>query len=205
LPRHSAAAAHLPQQALTALQANPHVEYIELDPERHLMAQTTPYGITMVQATDPAFATPPAALRTVCVIDSGIYPGHEDFSGIPVTGSDGNLPWDQDGCGHGTHVAGTIAAANNGLGVIGVAPQAVALHIVRVFDDSCSWAYASNLVAALDACMDAGAHVVNMSLGGSNPSRTEAAAFDQAFNAGVLSVAAAGNAGNPSKLSGAIT
>jgi serine protease len=198
LPRHAAAAVTLPAQAAEALAASPHVAYVELDPERHLYAQTTPYGIDMVQATALLGEVPAAALK-VCVIDSGIYPAQEDFEGIPIDGSEGALAWDQDGCGHGTHVAGTIAAADNAIGVVGVAPQAVALHIVRVFGDDCEWQYASTLVAALDECRAAGARVVNMSLGGSNPSRTEEAAFAAAYDAGVLSVAAAGNSGNPSR------
>jgi serine protease len=202
LPRHAAVAALLPERAVEALQSNPHVAYVEVDPERHptSVSQTTPYGITMVQADDTAFTATPAAQRLVCVIDSGIYPGHEDFAGIPIGGTNGpnpDLPWDQDGCGHGTHVAGTIAAANNLFGVVGVAPQSVGLHIVRVFGDSCDWTYASTLVAALDACSDAHANVVNMSLGGNNPSRTERTAFAEAYAAGILPVAAAGNGGSP--------
>ena len=200
LRRHAAAAAHLTPQAVGALQANPNVAYVELDPQRHPMAQAVPYGVTMVQATDPAFSAAPVAQKTVCVIDSGINPAHEDFAGIAITGFDNpDLQWNQDGCGHGTHVAGTIAAANNLFGVLGVAPTQVSLHVVRVFGDSCDWTYASNLVAAVDACADAGASVLNMSLGGPNPSRTEAAAFDQALASGILPVAAAGNAGNTTK------
>lgn len=198
LPRHAAVAAHLPEHAVAALQSNPHVAYVEADPERHPMAQTVPYGITMVQATDRAFDASPAGSKKICVIDSGIHPGHEDFAGVAMGGtSTPDLPWDKDGCGHGTHVAGTIAAANNRFGVVGVAPSQLSLHIVRVFGDSCTWTYASNLVAALDACTDAGANVVSMSLGGSNPSLTENTAFEAAYAANVLSVAAAGNGGSP--------
>jgi subtilisin family serine protease len=42
--------------------------------------------------------------------------------------------WNNDSCGHGTHVAGTIAATNNNVGVVGVSPGAVSLHIIKVFD-----------------------------------------------------------------------
>jgi subtilisin family serine protease len=65
---------------------------------------------------------------------------------------------------HGTHVAGTIAAQDNGQGVVGVAPQA-SLHIVRVFDNSGEFT-ASNLIVALNACADANANIISMSLGG---------------------------------------
>ena len=79
----------------------------------------------------------------------------------------------------------------------------VALHIVKVFGNdtlvengSCGWTYSSTLVSALNSCRSAGANVVSMSLGGGFKSRTEENAFNDANKAGVLSIAAAGNAGN---------
>ena len=64
---------------------------------------------------------------------------------------------------HGTHVAGTIAAQDNSLGVVGVAPQ-VSLHIVRAFDSD--GVQASDLIVAMKACADADANIISMSLGG---------------------------------------
>jgi len=69
------------------------------------------------------------------------------------------------------------------------------LHIIKVFDAE-GWAYSSSLVAALDACEAAGANVINMSLGGTQKSRSEQVAFAAAYERGVLSIAAAGNDGN---------
>jgi serine protease len=196
LPSHAAVAAYMPEAAAEALAHNPRVELVEPDPVRELFGQILPYGIPMVQATEPVFATDGPADVKVCIIDSGLYTGHEDFAGLSASGTAGNPSWSADGCGHGTHVAGTIAAVANDKGVVGVAPSAVSLHIVRVFGDDCSWAFSSTLVAALDACRQAGAKVVNMSLGGSFKSIFEESAFDAAFAAGVLPVAAAGNGGS---------
>jgi serine protease len=109
--------------------------------------------------------------------------------GYPTTG------WDTDGCGHGTHVAGTIAAANNALGVVGVAPG-VELYIVKVFGDNCSWTYSSDLADAAQRCEAGGANVINMSLGGGRSSVFERRAFDGVYSRGILSIASAGNAGN---------
>jgi subtilisin family serine protease len=67
---------------------------------------------------------------------------------------------------------------------------------VKVFGSDCVWAYASDLIDALTRCRNAGAKVVSMSLGGGSPSAAEQTAFQNAWNAGVLSVAAAGNGGN---------
>ncbi|TKC94107.1 S8 family serine peptidase [Polyangium fumosum] len=195
LPEQAASAVYLPDAAVEAMANNPNVEYVEVDQRRELYGQTTPYGISMVQATDSAFASAGGSTK-VCIIDSGFHAGHADLQGLPVTGQSGTS-WNTDSCGHGTHVAGTIAAVNNSQGVIGVAPNNVSLHIVKVFDGAdCAWSYASDLVAALNECRSAGAQVVSMSLGGSFSSTTEKNAFDNANAAGVLNIAAAGNGGN---------
>jgi len=101
-----------------------------------------------------------------------------------------------DGCNHGTHVAGTIAALNNNVGVIGVLPSAVVqLYIVRVFGDDCAWTYTAGLADAAKKCQAGGANVISMSLGSNVPSNTEKTTFDDLYAQGVLPVAAAGNDG----------
>ena len=195
-PEFRKVAAWLPEPALAVLQNNPNVVGIEVDPERYPFAETVPYGISMVQANQ--ISAPDTDLK-VCIIDSGYSLGHPDLPQTGVSGVDDNVAgvWSHDGCGHGTHVAGTIAALGNGTGVVGVEPTGnLGLHIVRVFGDSCGWAYSSDLAAALQKCQAAGAKVVNMSLGGSVPNSLERAAFDAAYAAGVLPIAAAGNGGN---------
>jgi serine protease len=205
-PALRAIAAHLPPQAVQALQNNPNISLVEPDARRYPMstggagAARTPYGITMVQADQiPQSFT---GVRTVCIIDSGYFLGHEDLQSTNVTASDdpgtGNALTDKNG--HGTHVAGTIAALANNIGVVGVhGGGKLNLHIVKVFGDNGAWAYSSSLIAALDRCRQNNANVVNMSLGGSVASQLENTAFTNAYNAGVLSVAAAGNAGNTAK------
>jgi serine protease len=210
VPGANAVAARLPARALHGLRKNPHIELIEQDGPRFPMAQSVPYGIPMVQANQ--FSDYPGAIK-VCVIDSGIDLGHEDFldsldgsiNGTPVSGSG---DWFEDTCGHGTHVAGTIKAQDNNIGVVGVTPG-VSLHIIKVFDGSdCGWAYSSTLVNAAYACRDAGANIISMSLGCVDSGRggpfacansTENNAFQSLYDAGILSVAAAGNAGTTQK------
>jgi subtilisin family serine protease len=206
-----AAAALVPDQALRGLQNNPNIEYVEEDVLRYPLAlwsdttsggETTPFGIQMVQADSVAAG---ATNRKVCIIDSGYYQAHEDLKDTDVTAKttdSGSGTWNKDSCGHGSHVAGTISAiAGNGTGVVGVYPAA-SLHIVKVFGDdvvgggACAWTYSSTLVNALNNCTANGANVVSMSLGGGAKSRTEDVAFKNAYNNGVLSIAAAGNDGN---------
>jgi subtilisin family serine protease len=131
------------------------------------------------------------------VIDSGVFADHQDLNRDQLTGyngSDFELPWWEDGYGHGTHVTGTIAASDNGHGVVGVAPEAD-IFVVRVFDD---WgeATASDLIVALEACRDAGADIVSMSLGGFGYSENEQSVFSSFYKEeNIVSIAAAGNSG----------
>ena len=199
---HRTVAAWLSERARLALMNNPRIVRIERDAERYPLAQTTPYGISMVQA-NLVPAPSGASNAMVCVIDSGYTWGHPDLPGpagtAPTGDSDigGAGEWTIDKCGHGTHVVGTIAAMNNGVGVVGVLPAGnVPLHIVKVFGDDCYWTYSSDLVAALNKCTAAGAKIVSMSLGGTLPTTLEEAVFNNAYANGVLPIAAAGNGGS---------
>ncbi|MGS3185909.1 S8 family peptidase [Aeromonas taiwanensis] len=207
LPEQHALALWLPGTAATALARNPNVLWVEPDAKRYASAESLPYGIPMVQA--PQLSDAAAGEVLVCIIDSGYSGGHPDLpQGTQVQGYDdaGTGTWNSDENGHGTHVAGTITAVGgNETGVVGVLPkQIVPLQIVKVFGAN-GWAYSSNLVGALNACKKGMSSrgftrmVINMSLGGSVPSKTEEQAFNQAYGQNVLSVAAAGNAGNTSK------
>lgn len=218
----------LPAAALRGLERNPNVVSIELDPVRELVKnmpskttletsvlpeQVVPYGVDMVQALDLWDANRDGRVdkkavtgagRMVCIIDTGLYDEHEDFAGVDVTGGYSQVDgddihrWNVDGYGHGTHVAGTIVAANNAYGVVGVTPGTVSLFIVKIFDDAGEWvsqAHASNLVEAAYLCADNGANIISMSLSGTHPTKYEEKAFDSLYAAGILSVAAASNDG----------
>lgn len=204
-----AVSADLPAAALKTLQNNPHVDYIEEDVKRYplggssastgapyALGQQVPYGIKLVQADQ--LPDTYAANRKVCIIDSGLAATHEDLAGNSMTGEydSGTGWWYTDENHHGTHVAGTIAALNNaGIGVVGVnANRQIKLHIVKVFGAD-AWAYSSTLATAANKCAAAGANVISMSLGGSRSNKTEQRAFDSLAAKGILSIAAAGNAG----------
>ncbi|MCJ8347049.1 S8 family serine peptidase [bacterium] len=97
-----------------------------------------------------------------------------------------------DDQGHGTHVAGTIAqSTNNGLGVVGVAPEATIMPL-KVLDGSGRGSITA-IARAIKYAADNGAHIINMSLGGPMPSAVLRKACQYAKNKGVLLVCAAGN------------
>ena len=96
----------------------------------------------------------------------------------------------------GTHVTGIIAASDNDRGYVGVAPG-VQVYFVRVFTDDSRF-YGSDVVAAAEACRDAGSDIISMSLGGLGYDSGEDEIFKDLFlNDGIISVASAGNTGGP--------
>jgi subtilisin family serine protease len=182
---------------------NPHIKLIEEDQLRKafnfsddvgnpMVQQVTPYAIKQSQAAQ--LALQPG--MKVCVIDSGLDMSSGDFLEDRITGDNdsGTGNWFEAGGEHGTHVAGTIAAADNGFGVVGMAPG-VPLHIVKVFN-AAGWAYSSDLAYAANKCSGAGANIISMSLGGGGANSTEENAFKNFTANGGLVVAAAGNDGN---------
>ena len=199
-PNRRAFAAMLDAQAVNVLRASPEVSLLELDPPRYQMLEEVPAGISAILADQVAYAGDPGI--KVCVIDSGYDLGHPDLpSGARLSGSSSVTGvWSEDASGHGTHVAGTIMAMENDIGVVGVVPNgSFDVYIHRVFDSENDSAPSSAVVQGLDKCMAQGARVVNLSLGCSEVgcnSFFEKQAFDSAFEEGVLIVAAAGNDGN---------
>ena len=137
----------------------------------------------------------------VAVIDSGVRATHQDLAGAVLHGVDfvasgGDGSDDQNG--HGTHVAGIIAARRNGIGVVGAAPGTRILPI-RVLDASGS-GMTSDVAAGIIYAADHGARVVNLSLGGPSPSAAMQTAIQYANSKGTIVFAAAGNYaqnGNP--------
>jgi thermitase len=143
----------------------------------------------------------------VAVLDTGIWdqnssrndsdgqPGHADLRGRVVASRDfvGSPNGTDDIYGHGTHVAGTIAAtANNGIGIAGVAPRVQLLNAKVLGDDG--YGFDSDIVSAINWATAQGAHVINLSLGGDGAcSSVWQDAINAAHNAGVVVVAAAGN------------
>ncbi|QOL25959.1 S8 family serine peptidase [Thalassotalea sp. LPB0316] len=184
------------EKFIEKLRKHPAVESIEPDYQRYLMAQNQPWGIARTQSDQ--LSDNDAANMTVCIIDSGYQQSNPDLIANNASGTNnaGTGNWYQAGGSHGTHVAGTIAGVNNSEGVVGVLPNTnVNLHIIKVFNES-GWGYSGDLTDAVDTCVNNGAKVINMSLGGAGSSNAERNALQAAADSDVLLIAASGNDGN---------
>jgi subtilisin family serine protease len=133
----------------------------------------------------------------VAIVDTGIDLDHPDL----VANVDTSIDYDsvnndnvaQDDHGHGTHVAGIVAAEiNNSMGIAGL--QQITLMAVKGINQF-GWGWDSDLAAGIIYATDNGARVINCSWGGYSYSTTIRNAVNYAFNQGVLVVAAAGNDG----------
>lgn len=204
-------AADITPAALAQLKTDPRVARIEQDQVIRLSgkpsrggggggttqpAQTIPWGIKRIAADQSSTIAGNGSGSVdvdIAIIDTGIDTTHPDLKvvgGRNFTG--GSTTAYSDGNGHGTHVAGTVAALDNTIGVVGVAPGA-RLWAVRVLDSTGSGTM-SGVIAGVDwvTANAATIEVANMSLGGGD-SPTLNSALAKAVAAGVTFAVAAGN------------
>ena len=166
---------------------------------RYNLNQYVPWGVTKVHAENVWSVTKGTDIN-VAVIDTGIDYEHPDlrhayWGGVNVF-DETRTPIDDHR--HGTHVAGTIAAADNSIGVVGIAPN-VKLWAVKVLDSG-GKGTSESLTAGLDWVVAkskevGGRWVVNMSLGSRFGSEIEHLAIGRALAANIVLVAAGGNTG----------
>ncbi len=191
--------------ALATLQADPTIAFAERDPIVRLYSPAPVW-----QPNDPFRRDQWGLDRTgvpvawdltrgspdivVAVLDTGVDAKHEDLNGQLVDGYDfvRNSRTPDDDNGHGTHVTGIIvAAANNGLGISGVAPNSrvMPIKVMSAMGNGSHFTIAQGIEHALRN----GARILNLSMGGDTPSQTLKAAVDHAWEVGALVVAASGN------------
>ena len=142
------------------------------------------------------WSVPGASGVTVAVVDSGVDAGHPDLAGSVLPGHDLVSPGGDGSAdlnGHGTHVAGVIAAGqDDGVGIAGLRPGTAVLP-VRVLDENGD-GFASHVAQGITLAVDDGADVVNLSLGSPQRSTAVANAVQYALDQGVTVVVASGNA-----------
>ncbi|CAH8704645.1 S8 family peptidase [Paenibacillus thiaminolyticus] len=151
-----------------------------------------PWGVRQIKAPQ-AWGTTTGHRVHIGVIDTGADYRHPDLRQSLMRGVNfvhrGMPPYDDNG--HGTHIAGTIAAANQMYGIIGVAPRAL-IHPVKSFDENGA-AYVSDIINGIEWCVRNGMHIINMSFGMKSRSKSLLQAVTQAYQSGVTVVASSGN------------
>jgi len=159
---------------------------------KKLINNGIPWGIDKVKAPQVWQYTTGRQI-VIGVIDTGIDFHHPALKGSILPGVNlinrGMPPIDDNG--HGTHIAGTIAASNPMNGMIGIAPHAL-IAPVKAFDNNGS-AYVSDIIQAIDWCVRNGVDVINMSFGMRTRSKAMLNAVIRAYNKGVIIVASSGN------------
>ena len=133
----------------------------------------------------------------IAVIDSGAATSHEELNRIRAGFDIVNKrttpnTWNEDALGHGSHCAGIIGGADLDFGIRGFAPEAE-LHVCKLFPGG----QVSQLIDALEYCIEKQVDVVNLSLGGAEPSEALEQQIQRAKRAGIACIVAAGNSGGP--------
>jgi len=202
------------------------VLHVSRDAPVRIYGDVVPWGVSYVKAPSVWDTATTGAVDVngdgsrdveVAVIDTGVDPSHPDLKDniawcVSVIG--GTVSSDcYDGNGHGTHVAGTIAALLNGYGLVGVAPG-VEIYAIKALDDDGSGTF-SDVIVAIDMAIrgpdgvvdrdgdglvagdpdDDAPEVISMSLGGSYAPAELQEIIQQAYSYGIVIVAAAGNEG----------
>jgi subtilisin family serine protease len=161
------------------------------------ISETVDWGITRIGA-DKVWEESTGNGFTVAIIDTGIQLDHPDLQGNIVSGYDfvNDRENATDDHGHGTHVAGIVAALQNQAGIVGSSHSAK-LMPVKVLNSTGS-GYVSDVAKGIYWATDNGARIINLSLGTTVDSSTLKGAIDYASRKGVLLAAAAGNeSGSP--------
>ena len=192
--------------SLKKIENDPAVQFVEPDQQRFLMDDpndprySDQWALSSIKA--PTAWTVAGTLQksvVVAVIDSGVMSTHEDLVGRIAPGAVNfvDSSGTGDGKGHGTNVAGIIAAeTGNAKGIAGVTGTLdVSILPIKVFDAAGNGCTSSMLVQAITYAIAQNVDVINMSLGGVEYSAAEAQAVRNAIAAGIVVVAAAGNDG----------
>ncbi len=186
-----------------ALQMAPDVESIAYDTPVQSSAQTIPYGYEKVGMKNLLPASLSGAGVKIGVLDSGIDSRHPDLQKRVVGGICLMTIVDPAGCpnsynddsGHGTHVAGIIAANNNTFGTVGVAPSS-SLYAIKVLNEL-GYGTTSTMIAGVEWAMRQKVDILNVSITTPIYETALETIMKKAYDSGILIVGAAGNTGPP--------
>ncbi len=187
----------IPAPVMVKIKQDPRIKYIEPDAMAYALQQTLPSGVGRIKANLNTIAQINGSDERVdvdvAIIDTGIDLTHPDLNVVENTSFVPKVSSGDDDNGHGSHVAGIVAALDNDIGVVGVAPGA-RLHAVKVLDrkgsGKISW-----IIAGIDWVTEHAdvIEVANMSLGSTGYLQSLRDAIANSVRKGVVYVVAAGN------------
>ncbi|WP_156889886.1 S8 family peptidase [Planococcus lenghuensis] len=187
----STVVATVPERPLVTAAATSADIHIEEDQIVQAAVQTSSWGLQKIGASHAAALGYTGKGVKIAVLDSGINGSHPDLKlaggASFISGSD----YFNDLLGHGTHVAGIIAALNNDIGTVGVVPDS-SLYSVKVLSDTGRGSL-STVLSGLDWAIAQQVDLINLSLTTESDSPGLKAALQKAYDAGILVVAASGN------------
>jgi subtilisin family serine protease len=217
----SALAVDLPSGKAASIRSQSGVSYVETDgvrtpqalwdtlPTSQLVPSLTNglYGLVTTNTVQAQAAGNTGKGVTACVADTGLDTRHPDLAPNLVDTYDvfnntqGLHATDVYDLGvqktetHATHVSGIVLGANNGLGIVGVAPGATLKHarVLKTQTDGSVSGETSEVMAGVEWLAQHGCKVINMSLGGGDRSQAEEALYNQIRKNGTLIVVASGN------------
>lgn len=180
------------EEKILSLKSNSEILLIEDEQKVEESGQMIEWGVKAIQ-TQKAWNNHYTGKNVkIAIMDSGISP-HAD---LKIAGGQSFVSYTtsyKDDSGHGTHVAGIVGAQNNGLGIVGVAPDA-SLYALKVLDEN-GQGYLSDMISAIDWAITNHMDILNLSLGSMEPSYVLERALTKAYQSGMLIVAAGGNDG----------
>jgi minor extracellular protease Epr len=185
--------ASIPKSKINELKSSSNVKGVEPDIILQAKGQIKDWGIESIKSQRTWDFNYTGKGVKVAILDTGISP-HED---LKIAGGISFVSYTSsyfDDNGHGTHVAGIIAAKNNSIGVVGVAPDA-SIYAVKVLNASGN-GYLSDIIKGIDWAITNKMDIINLSLGTPVTSKLLEESIKKAYNHGILVVAAAGNQGN---------
>jgi len=196
-----AVAAELPEAAIADLGRDARIAYIEENAIYRAASEPPPgeeyensWGVRRILSEVAHASGNRGAGVRVAILDTGIDYEHEELDDNYVGGYDfvfdDTDPFDDSYNSHGTHVAGIVAAEQNGIGVVGVAPE-VDLFAVKVLDGA-GFGTVDWIIAGIELAVRNGSDVINLSIEGPDTQALHDAC-DQAYAAGSIVVAAGGN------------
>lgn len=198
----SAISAKVPEENIENMKKDSRVKYIVNDSIFKVADEyTASWGVQHINSQFVHDQNIKGSGIKIAVLDTGIDYNHVDLNanfkgGVSfVLDQYGNVinpdGLDDSYDSHGTHVAGIIAADDNGIGVIGVAPDA-SLYAVKVLDGA-GFSTASWIISGIEWAMDKGSNIITMSLESTEDNTAVFEAVNVAYNSGILLVAAGGN------------